>query len=77
MDGKARGTLTRVATTTNLKKIGYAFQSGSFRDTSGLTLSLLTVNFPKYKLGKIEKQYHSEVLLNSFPVNGHTAGFCP
>ena len=23
------------------------------------------------------KQHHSTVLLNSFPMNGHTLGFCP
>ena len=23
------------------------------------------------------KQHHSKVLLNSFPMNGHTLGFCP
>ena len=23
------------------------------------------------------KQSHSKVLLNSFPMNGHTLGFCP
>ena len=23
------------------------------------------------------KRYHSKVLLNSFPTNGHTVGFCP
>ena len=32
-----------------------------------------------YKLGKIKKknrQHHSKVLLNNFPINGHTLGFC-
>ena len=44
-----------------------------------LTLSLLTVpslkllNFPNYRLGKID----SKVLLNRFPMNGHTLGLCP
>ena len=35
--------------------------------------------FQNFKLGKTEnkKQHHSKVLLNSFPMNGHTLGFCP
>ena len=33
-------------------------------------------NFQNYELGKI-KQHHSNVLLNSFPTNGYTLGFCP
>ena len=37
-----------------------------------------------YKFSKItnwvqlkNKQHHSKVLLNSFPMNGHSLGFCP
>ena len=35
--------------------------------------------FPKIpKWVKLKnKQHHSKVLLNSFPMNGHTLGFCP
>ena len=48
-----------------------------------LNLSLLTVPSPTliifFKItncmGKIEKQHHSKVLLNSFVMNGHTGGF--
>ena len=25
----------------------------------------------------LKKQHHSKVLLNSFPMSGHTLGFCP
>ena len=32
-------------------------------------------NWVKYK--KTHKQHHSNVLLNSVPMNGHTLGFCP
>ena len=38
-------------------------------DSAGL------IHFANYKLGKIglkNKQHHSKVLLNSFPMNGHT-----
>ena len=40
---------------------------------TGLTISLLTVPSPKFK----NKEHHSKVLFNSFPMNGHILGFCP
>ena len=53
--------------------------------TDHLTLSFLTVPSPKLiNVSKITnwinlktQQFQSKVLLNSFPMNGHTLGFCP
>ena len=34
---------------------------------------------PRFHTGsqRVNKQHHSKVLLNSFPMNGHSLGFCP
>ena len=56
---------------------------GYFHLPSALALSLVIVPSPKLiklpkisiNMGKMEQE-HSDVLLNSFPMNGHTLGFC-
>ena len=40
--------------------------------TTFLALSFLTVSSPKFA----NKQHHSKVLLDSFPMNSHTVEFC-
>ena len=40
-----------------------------------VTLSILTVPSPKFS--RITNWHHRKVLLNSFPMNGHTLEFCP
>ena len=38
-----------------------------------------TLYHPKFLFGsqRVNKQHHSKVLLNSFPMNGYALGFCP
>ena len=53
-------------------KYKYFLKKPETKDTAyrSSRIHLLTVPSTKYK-------HHSKVLLNSFPMNGHTLGFCP
>ena len=56
-------------------------------DASNLLFNVVTPDNSKSKTDEFYKitnwlklknrQHHSKVLLNSFPMNGHTLGFCP